>query len=272
MEFTIRQTLLSDLPKLSHLPPTEWNFDITAYIALHFSEPYFVSFTGIINEVPVAIGSIIFHNEQAWLGTIIVDEAFRNRGLAKKITKKLISFSDNRKIRSIALFGTAMGESLYRSLGFETSTYFQFMDIKQRQSPSTTPNTKCIREIPANDFNKFVALDTSITNENRAPFLKHYMTDAIGYYEAEHLVGYYLPSLNDGPILATNQNAGIELLKYKIFYSNKIIMIPEENQAAYGFLKSIDATFGIRVPRMHLYNENKTNYNFNFGRGAGYCG
>ena len=98
------------------------------------------------------------------------------------------------------------------------------------------------------------------------------MTHGLIYRSGNKIEGFYLPNLNDGPIVAVNEEAGINLLKYKIFNSDKEIMLPKDNIAANEFLKHTGAVFHTEVPRMHLFHDVMADYHGIFSRGAGYCG
>lgn len=268
----IKPIELSALYAIAQFPPDDWHFDIVAFYKLHASETYFKAYIGYIDETPIVTGCIIFYQKSAWLGSIITDEKYRSRGFGRELTKYLIEVCQENHCESISLFGTRMGEELYRSMGFSISTYYHFVHFSNRKAPQFKPDESHIRAIKETDHTALTNMDYFITKNYRLPFLKHYLEGGLVYYADGKIHGYYLPRLHDGPIIALNEEAGINLLKYKIYNTEQEIMLPIENGAANQFLKESGAVFHTEVPRMHLFHDIMPDYNAIYSRGAGFCG
>lgn len=268
----IKPIELNMLNAISHFPPEDWHFDITAFYKLHFNEPYFKAYIGYIDDIAIVTGCIVYYQKHAWLGSIITDEKYRSRGYGRELTRYLIEVCQEDQCESISLFGTRMGEKLYRSMGFATSTYYHFVHFSNRQAPQFKPDTTHIRPLKESDHTDLTNMDYFVNKNYRMPFLKHYLKDGLAYSTNGKIQGFFLPRLHDGPIVALNEEAGINLLKYKIYNTFQEIMLPKENYPANKFLKNEGAVFHTEVPRLYLFHDLIVDYNGIYSRGAGFCG
>lgn len=64
--------------------------------------------------------TISFENRFAWIGMVLVDPEFRNRGLGTKLLERTIEYLDQRKMPTMKLDATPQGKPLYEKLGFVT--------------------------------------------------------------------------------------------------------------------------------------------------------
>ena len=79
-------------------------------------------------------------------------------------------------------------------------------------------------------------MDRDVSGENRADLLKEYLNNSYVYLDNDRIMGFYLPNLREGLIVADNKNAGRELLKFKLPTHDKIVL-PSDNMAGIEFLK-----------------------------------
>ena len=88
----------------------------------------------------------------------------------------------------------------------------------------------------------------------------------------EPVVGFFLPELESGPILARDTHAGLELLQFKLGLGCTFAVIPTANQPAFDFL--VNAGFQVEntAPRMTLGVDVDWIPTGVFSRGGGFCG
>ena len=78
-------------------------------------------------------------------------------------------------------------------------------------------------------------LDKKMTGENRIPLLSDYLKNAVIYIENNSVLGYYIPDMKEGLIVADTEKAGLELMKLKYATVDKAVL-PTGNIAGCQFL------------------------------------
>jgi len=221
-----------DIPAISSLQPDGWTDIQTAfrfYLSTTFCHPIKFSTE---NQI-AGVGNIICFGQTAWLSHIIVSKDFRNKGIGLTIVKKLLKMAEDMDINSISLFATAMGEPVYLKAGFEKVCEYKLL------KPTDDRKIFKISEniIPFEDkyYQQLIQLDGNASGENRMKIIDLQLNNCMIYIENNKLLGYYLPELGEGHIIAINSLIGIELMKLKCTVANKMI-IPELNSEAVNFL------------------------------------
>lgn len=224
---------LNDLDEIKNLQPDGWSdisVEFRRYISYDFSEPVKVS---IDNKI-VGVGSAIIFKESAWLAHIIVDRAYRNRGIGSQILDFLITALKAKEIETILLIATEMGEPVYKKAGFRLVSDYIFFE----RASSWTDNeiSENIRPFDQKFYGQLIELDETISGECREPLIKTYLNDGFVYLNNSKLIGFYLPNLGEGVIYADSPKAGLELMKLKYSTVDKAV-IPAENKIGVEFLK-----------------------------------
>jgi len=65
---------------------------------------------------------VCYGRDLAWIGMVLVTPEFRRQGIARQLMEHVLRLADVRGIARVALDATAMGQPLYRQLGFEDDT------------------------------------------------------------------------------------------------------------------------------------------------------
>ena len=267
----IKEFKLSDISILSPMFPPEWNFDFTNFANQYFNTSFFKGFTLIDHEDIIGFGNLFVFNSIAWLGNIIVEKAYRNKGLGTKITNHLIDFGKQNNVESFSLIATKEGAYIYKKLGFDLEESYCFYQLKKKLpffelSKNIVPLTNIYNE-------KLYTLDMQLSGENRDKFLKMHLKNGKVYLNNDdNIEGFFLPQLGYGLIQSTNEIAGIELLKFKIKQGANSIVITESNQTASSFLNNLGFKQSSIAQRMILGKKYSWHANALYSRGAGYCG
>jgi len=230
----IRKFTISDLPQVKLLQPDGWP-DITANFSFFNDVDFCFPFVGEVGTEIVGLANCLLNEDSGWISHIIVSERFRNQGFGYKLTQHVMNFLSDKNISTQLLIATQMGEKLYEKLGFKKSALYNFY----KGEKLTCSKNENIRSVKSSDFDDILKLDYSISGEYRKNMLQHYISSGFVYEEnkSKILSGYYIPELGDGVILASNENAGIELLKFK--HSQKVCktILPELNHTGNKILK-----------------------------------
>lgn len=132
------------------------------------------------------------------------------------------------------LIATKMGENLYEKLGFKKSALYNFYIGQQ----INFPKNENIRQLNKTDLKNILKLDFVVSGEYREHMIKYFLSDGYVYEDniSREIIGYYLPNLGDGVVLALDDNVGINLLKLKHSLKKCKTVLPEQNLAGNEFL------------------------------------
>ena len=203
----------SDLAYLKEFEPPNWG-DLVPRFKYHIESAFCVPVKMTIADKTVAIGTVIFHKDSAWLASIIVHPAHRNNGYGKAITRQLISMIDTRKFTTIYLDATDMGYPVYLKLGFELeSTYAH---LKSEVNITGLQLSSSVIPYEKRYFKQILQLDKNISCEDRQDTIIENVQTAQIYINNNKVEGFYLPSLGNGLIIAEKDIAGIELIKCRL--------------------------------------------------------
>lgn len=248
----IEHLVFHDLSQLEPLQPHGWSSIIPFYkfyTETDFCHPIkFISGGKIIG-----VGSAIRHGHTGWLAHIIVDTNFRGQGIGTKITRELIQHLWKAGSKTISLLASELGEPVYRKLGFVKDTDYSFL---KREKIIALPDKNISTFDPA-FREELILLDAKVSGEDRSKLLSpHLETAKIIIEKQNQLIGFYLPSLGEGLIVAETPEAGIALMqeKYQRISEGRASM-PKENEAGISFLLKNGFVQFLSGTRMHLGNE-----------------
>jgi len=223
----------NDLNEIRKLQPEGWN-DIVPEYELYVRNKFCFPKKAMLDKKMIGVGTLIVFDSTAWLAHIIVDKNHRNNRIGFQITEKLINDGKDKSAETLLLIATELGFPVYKKLGFSAISAYSFLTRdKPRRDYLLSPKI-----FPFEDsFElKIYELDEKISGENRRRLLKDFLKNALIYIEDSSLLGFYLPDLGEGLILASTTEAGLELMKIKYSKADKAVL-PGQNHAGADFLK-----------------------------------
>ncbi|HEY9122856.1 MAG TPA: GNAT family N-acetyltransferase [Bacteroidales bacterium] len=228
----IESIQISDLSEIATLQPMDWP-DIVPDIEYYIHSPFCRAVKVVKNGVIAGIGANIFFEGTCWLAHIIVNESYRNKGIGTAIVANLMNYAKYEGYDTQMLIATELGEPVYKKSGFKKVTDYLFF---KRTEPSHI-ETKSERIIPysAQYKNALLELDRYVTGENRINILEKHLTSSYLIANQNEIYAFYIPSLGEGPIIAQDKEAGIELMQYKYATVDKAVL-PAENATGIEFL------------------------------------
>lgn len=259
-----------DIPNLADFAPPEWNSPLNHFLDFHFGQDYFQAYVSRERNRIAGTGSIILNGESGWLGNIIVAPEFRRFGLGTRITEYLLDRLKQAGCIHRLLVATAMGEPVYRRLGFQTSMIYRFYQGKRLPGL----HNPAIRTLAPSDFTQAIELDRRISGERRDSLLSRFLSPGWAYRDSDHspLRGIFLPSFAMGWIIATDEEAGLALLHFKHSREEAKSVVPEANTSAIKWLIENHFHEYLAAPRMHLGPEVPWLPHLVFSRASGWCG
>lgn len=144
----------ADLPLCRHLvQEAGWNqIDADWFRAMELdAEGCFVA---EVDDVAVATTTGCCFGETGWIAMVLVDQKSRGQGIAEKLVSHTIRYLEGRGVQTVRLDATALGQGLYRKLGFEEEyalTRYAGVPVIERQASgrleSVRINEKDINQI-----------------------------------------------------------------------------------------------------------------------------
>lgn len=226
------QVVYSDLYEIRRFQPDGWP-DIVPWFKFYIDSEFCMPIKAMINNKIAGIGTCIFYSDTAWLAHIIVSPENRNKGIGFKIVQKLLEFKKLRPINSVLLIATELGLPVYLKAGFlEVAEYWVYKKEKPMVKYPKSPDIVAFKD----KYRKMVFdLDSHITGEDRRMILSDHLSDSMICLHNNKVKGLYVPGFGEGLIVATNENAGIELMKLKYAKIDKAVL-PSDNTNAIEFL------------------------------------
>lgn len=266
----IRPPQLTELPQLKDFAPADWNTDLSITFSFHFGQPYFYPLVAELDGKVVGCANGLLQGNVGWLGNIIVLPEFRCHGIGKALTTHLVELFHSRGCTHQILIATKLGEPVYKNLGFEIVSYYIFL---KQEKISTHEAVAGVRPLEAGDVDLVFSLDRLITGEVRQPFLNRFLVKGWVHTTPSGKVdGFYLPNLVNSLVLATDETAGLALLRFKLGQGARSIVVPEANRSACEYLLSNGFVETGRAPRMALGGEPDWRPKCVYSRGSGFCG
>ena len=223
----------NDLNEIRKLQPEGWP-DIVPEFEFYVRKEFCYPIKAILENKIVGVGTLIVFDNTAWLAHIIVDKNHRNSGIGFHITEKLINDGNNKSVKSFLLIATELGLPIYKKAGFRIITEYQYFNRDKhcrdfQLSLNILPYEESLNS-------KIYELDEKISGENRKSLIVDYLKNTLVYIQNSSLLGFYMPDLGEGLILASTTDAGLELMKIKYSKVNKAVL-PGENHIGTNFLK-----------------------------------
>ena len=268
--FEIRQIKADELALIRDFAPPDWNTNLEKVYRQHFGQSYFQPLVAVEETEIIATGIAVVHRNAAWLGTIIVKDGHRNRGIGGMITNELIELARRKGIDTILLAATKLGLPVYQKAGFVHDLNYLFFKGDSPIAPDFKKEN--ISRITPEDRDKIFALDLAVSGEDRKELLIHTMSTGYKYTGQGTLDGYFLPDFGKGLIIAGTDEAGLELLKFKISDDPTPVVVPETNKVAIEFLEANGYTHFQTSPRLFLNRNVTWDAKRVYSRGSGYLG
>lgn len=272
--FTIETLRADDLKYISGLTPVGW-YDVTPLYEMHLNQDYFFPIKLVIENKLIGVGELIINDKNGWLGNIIVSKDFRNQGLGKKITKRLIEIANAKDCESIYLLATPLGKPVYQKLGFQEKGKYLFFE-KGEKNIELENNNGSDHIIPFDEIYKdqIFEMDKEAIGEDRSKVLALNLAQSFVYKKPNEneISGFFIPTLGDGVIICNNTIAGFEFLQKREALDKKRIIVPEECTATINFVKQNKYTYFRKATFMFIGKMKTWNPAMIYSRVGGYLG
>ncbi|MFX0116846.1 MAG: GNAT family N-acetyltransferase, partial [Candidatus Hodarchaeota archaeon] len=158
----------------------------------------------------VGIGGICSYSNLAFIGWMAVDPIFQRRGIANALFKSLLTYAEEAKIPSLALFATKAGETLYAKWGFKSQYYMVSYEILG-SSNNVDPDScaKRIEFLPS----WILEMDKTAFGGDRSKLLGLLFEKGQLIASGRNGFGFVVDSTL-GPLIANDPLAALEIVKH----------------------------------------------------------
>ena len=125
----------------------------------------------VAGQVAGTVATICYENRFAWIGMVLVDPDFRNRGLGTHLLHKAIEHLDQLGLATMKLDATSLGKPLYSKLGFVSEYEIERWMLKRpavRQSPRPASPYPSLDEL---QMERICELDRGLFGADRSSLL-----------------------------------------------------------------------------------------------------
>lgn len=112
--------------------------------------------------------TLSYENRFAWIGMVLVDPAYRNRGIGTSLLQRAIEYLDSIGIPTLKLDATPAGKPLYEKLGFVTEYEIDRWMLKRTpKEQATAPDAGGAADLP-----EIFKYDTDLFGADRSALLR----------------------------------------------------------------------------------------------------
>lgn len=233
---------------LRPLQPPEWP-DIVPVFQYYLRSPFCTPMKVVLDGGIAGVGAAISLGATAWLAHVIVAEERRGQGIGGFIVGRLLELLRAAGCDTVSLIATDLGRPVYRRAGFvDQADYLLFTGREPLRLAGISGHIA--RPLPG-EIDAVLALDQRISGEDRRAVLADQLEGSYVYRRGGGIAGYYLPEFYEGPVIADDPEAGIELMKLRYAWACKGVL-PAENREGIDFLESRGFKKTLRLTRMVL--------------------
>jgi GNAT superfamily N-acetyltransferase len=199
--------------------------------------------------------TIIYEGRFAWIGMVLVDAAYRGRGIGRALLECAIRYLDSRNVPAMKLDATPQGKPLYKKLGF-VSEYEIERWMLRGQSAVVLPGKGTV------EIEDVLRLDREIFGADRGQLLRSLAEAAPDFAladrQGEEIIGYTFGRRGSraghlGPWVARNEDAASRLLDAFLSRSGKDLIFvdcAQSNPWAIPLVKNRGFEFSRPLTRM----------------------
>lgn len=206
---------------------------------------------------PVGTTAAVVFGRVAWIMMVLVDEAFRGRGIGTRLMQHALDYLHARSVPTIRLDATPLGRPVYERLGFQAEyelARFEHAGIRQSAAGSES--------VGPEQLDAICALDRQATGTDRSRLLTRLYAERPSAFAAvfrgEEPVGYRAfrtgaRATQIGPVVAASAEAGRALLDGTVAECGPVpifIDIPLDNGPAIQWAQTGGLTLQRHLTRM----------------------
>ena len=228
-----------------------WNQTPADWLRFLESSPGGCFVADLGGRVAGTAATIIYENRFAWIGMVLVDPAFRGRGIGTRLLEKTIEFLDKRGLPAMKLDATPQGKPIYERLGFKSEYEIERWLLRRPSHPPALPATR------PEALDEVLKLDQQVFGANRSELLRSLASEAPAFalaaWQDDELKGYAFGRAGSradhlGPCVAWDEQAAAALLDQFLHRSSRNMIFVDRVKPC-GLLATLLRTRGFELSR-----------------------
>lgn len=211
-------------------------------------------------DAPVATTVAFVFGTVGWIAMVLVDEAFRHRGIASRLVEHALQYLERRGVRTTRLDATPLGRPVYERLGFLP----EYPLVRMQGVVAPPAESPGFVSLPADYVRQAGDLDRQITGTPRQRLIQTLYDErpeaAAAAFTEAGLAGYAMwrpgrRASQIGPAMALSPQTGGDLLDQitqRCTAGSVFADVPTDNTAAVAWFKSRAFTVQRDFTRMYL--------------------
>jgi ribosomal protein S18 acetylase RimI-like enzyme len=170
----IRRMTIQDIPFGMYLKDQSgWNQTQADWRRLLNMEPP-GSFVAEWNSQPVGTVATCIFDSVAWIAMVLVDAAFRGRGVARAMLQEAMTYLKHQNVRTVRLDSTALGQPIYEQMGFIGQYTLTRFEGTARASAEPCPQ---VETAAPTDHDALCQFDQQTTGADRRKLLRQLFSE-----------------------------------------------------------------------------------------------
>lgn len=173
--------------------------------------------------------TIVYGNQLAWVGMVLVSPRQRGRGIGTELLKVALGYLDSQESLTIKLDATPQGRPIYERLGFEPEYEIERW-TRARCTETVVPRDPPAEYSTCSDLDGLLAMDQAVFGADRGGLLRSIHRDAPEFtaviWDNARVAGYTLGrhglhADQLGPWMAQNEQVARKLLECFLSHSRR---------------------------------------------------
>jgi ribosomal protein S18 acetylase RimI-like enzyme len=193
----------------------------------------------------------------AWIAMVLVDTAFRGRGIGKALMEHALRFLDGAGVPCLRLDATPLGQPLYEKLGFVT----QFQLCRYEGICPAQAGVQATEIASTEEWDQLMEFDSAATRTDRHKLLKRLFgeqPESVRFVQRGGAIAGYVAvrqgsrAVQIGPCIAAASAGPLLLADACHRFAGKLAFldVPMRNQPAKEFVSSMGSTVQRQLSRM----------------------
>jgi GNAT superfamily N-acetyltransferase len=174
-------------------------------------------FAAEADGLPVGTAAAFTFGSVAWIAMVLVDPAFRGRGIGGQLVQHALNYLDRRGVPTVQLDATALGQPVYEKLGFRG----QYEVVRLEGTAPQAKPAAGVAPAAAEDLAAIFRLDRLSSGADRRRLLRRLYDEEPAamhvFRQGKRIVGYATSrcgsrAVQIGPAAARHPEAGVAVL------------------------------------------------------------